>query len=330
MDPLVFEPCFRPQIWGGRRLERYLGKRLPGEGPFGEAWMLSAQPWHVSRVAEGPLHGTPLSELWASRAKELIGRELNAVGQFPLLVKFLDCQELLSIQVHPNDEVARRLCPGESGKTEAWVVLQADAAARIYAGLRRGTTRGVLETHLDAGTLAECLHWFVPQPGQCIFLPAGTVHAVGGGVLLAEVQQTSEATFRLFDWNRLGPDGQPRPLHQQEALWSIDWSAGPVGPIAGSAVAALPQGNRGEHLVACRYFSIDRFQLAAPLDLPYPERLSIWMMLEGSAWLTSEATGYRRLCGTADTVLVPASARGLRWTPAAEHRGATLLAALPP
>ena len=358
MDPLIFEPYFRPQVWGGRRLERYLGRPLPGESPLGEAWMLSAQSLHVSRVAEGPLQGMLLSELWASRAEELIGRQPAAAGGFPLLIKFLDCQELLSVQVHPSDQLARRLGSDEWGKTEAWVVIEAEPTARICAGLRPGTTRRELERHLDAGTVAECLHWFVPQQGQCLLLPAGTVHAAGGGVLLAEVQQTSDATFRLFDWNRLGPDGQPRTLHRQEALLSIDWTAGPVGPTAGSPIAGLPAGNLAEHLVACPYFSLDRFRLAAPLELPekrgqnylpasppspaisrtpenssdpfFTQRLSIWMVLEGSAVLSSDATGYRRQCGRGETVLLPASARGLRWEPASEGAAATLLGVLPP
>jgi mannose-6-phosphate isomerase len=272
----------------------------------------------------------PLSELWTGRAEEMAGRNLTTPGQFPLLIKFLDCQELLSVQVHPSDQLARRLDSDEWGKTEAWVVVQAEPTARIYAGLRPGTTRRELEGHLDAGTVAECLHCFVPRQGQCIFLPAGTVHAVGGGVLLAEVQQTSDATFRLFDWNRVGPDGKPRTLNRQEALLSIDWSAGPVSPLAGRPIAGLPEGSRGEHLVTCPYFLIDRFHLAAPLDVPSAERLSIWIVLEGSLLLVSEATGYRRRCGAGETVLVPASARGLRWEPAAEHAAATLLAVLTP
>ena len=330
MDPLVFDPYFRPQIWGGRRLERYLGKPLPAEGTFGEAWVLSAQSLHVSRVAEGPLQGVPLTELWASYADELVGRLHAAPPQFPLLLKFLDCRELLSIQVHPDDRIAGQLCPGELGKTEAWVVIEAEPDARIYAGLRRGTTQSDLERHLDAGTLAECLHSFVPEKGQCILLRAGTVHAAGGGVLMAEVQQSSDATFRLFDWNRPGPEGKPRALHRQEALASIDWSAGPVRPVAGSPISGLPGGNRGERLVACPYFWIDRFRLAAPLDLPYPERLSIWMVLEGAAELSSAASGYRRRFSAGETVLAPASTGSLHWAPTAEHGAATLLGVLAP
>jgi mannose-6-phosphate isomerase len=330
MDPLVFEPYLRPQIWGGRRLEPYLGRPLPSDGPFGEAWVLSDQALHVSRVAEGPLEGMPLGELWASRSGELVGPRRPAPARFPLLLKYLDCEKQLSVQVHPSDELVRRLEVDESGKTETWVVIEASPDARVYAGLRPGTTRGDLERHLDAGTVAECLHSFVPERGQCVFLPAGTVHAAGGGLLVAEIQQSSDATYRLFDWNRLGPDGKPRPLHRQEALLSIDWSAGPIAPTSGCAAVELPGGNRSERLVACRYFSIDRFQVAAPLEMRYLDRLSVWMLLEGSAVLSSGETGYRRDFRTGETVLIPAATGSLQWSPFAVGQPATLLGVLMP
>jgi mannose-6-phosphate isomerase len=315
MDPMVFETYFRPQVWGGRRLERTLGKPLPGEGPVGEAWVLSAQELHVSRVAEGPLRGTPLTELWTGRRDELLGTHRSLGGEFPLLIKYLDCQDLLSIQVHPDDTTAREIGVGDRGKTEAWVVLDARPESRIYAGLLPGVDRAALERHLDAGTVAECLHSFVPEKGECIFLAAGTVHAVGGGVLLAEVQQSSDATFRLFDWNRLGTDGKPRTLHRREALRSIDWSAGPVDPARPAPLAGLPPNVAGQRLAACPHFIMERFQLGGPLDLPYADRLSIWMVLEGASELVSAVTGYRRDFRPGETVLVPASAPSLRWQP---------------
>ncbi len=330
MDPIVFEPYFRPQVWGGRRLEHYLGRPLPATGTFGEAWVLSAQSLHVSRVAEGSLAGMPLTQLWAARAGELTGRPADPNRPFPLLLKYLDCQELLSIQVHPSDEIARELRLGDLGKTEAWVVIDADPTARVYAGLRPGTTPGDVRRGLADGALAQCLHEFVPQKGECIFLPAGTAHAVGGGVLIAEVQQTSDATFRLFDWNRLGPDGKPRTLHTAEALRSIDWSAGPVSPAQGRAIPGLAGPTNGQRLVECRYFTIDRFQVVAPWELPYPQRLSLWMVLEGSLDLESLATGYRREFRRGETVLVPASAGQLRWLPRPGEDPVTLLGVLIP
>jgi mannose-6-phosphate isomerase len=328
MDPIVFEPYFRPQVWGGRRLEQYLGRPLPTAAAFGEAWVLSAQALHVSRVADGPLRGTPLTELWATRHDELTGRPGPEQRPFPLLLKYLDCQELLSIQVHPTDELAQELRPGELGKTEAWVVLEADPTARIYAGLRAGVTPADVQRGLADGSLAQCMHSLVPQKGQCIFLRAGTVHAVGGGVLIAEVQQSSDATFRLFDWNRVGADGKPRTLHTEEALRSIDWSAGPVSPAQGSPIPGLAQAAGGERLVECRYFSIDRYRVSAPLELPCPGQLSLWMVLEGSVELVGPERGYRRRFGRGETVLVPATAGQLSWQSGPGHEAATLLGVL--
>ena len=316
MNPLVFESYFRPQVWGGRGLQRYLGKPLPPEGAFGEAWEISAQPLHVSRVAEGPLAGTLLTDLWAQRGADLVGPNRPIGLEFPLLIKFLDCQDLLSIQVHPTDAIAQRLGVGNLGKTEAWVVLHAEPEGKIYAGLRPGVTPDELERRLDDGSAAECLHGFAPKAGDCVFLPAGTVHAVGGGVIIAEVQQSSDVTFRLFDWNRVGADGKPRQLHRQQALASINWAFGPVSPLAVHPLAGLPATVRGEQLADCEYFSIARYTWnAAPLDMPMAGRLSIWMVLQGTVELSSADGGYRRTFQQGETVMIPATAPALRWTP---------------
>jgi len=316
MDPLVFDSYPRPQVWGNRRLAA-LGKSLP-PGTFGEAWEISAHPHHVSQVAEGPLRAERLTDLWERRARELYGSHAAPPAKFPLLIKFLDCHEQLSVQVHPSDEIAASLLKDEAGKTEAWVILETAPTARIYAGLRSGVSRPLLERHLAEGTVAECLHSFVPRPGDCVFLPAGTVHAVGGGVLMAEVQQSSDATFRLFDWNRASSRGVPRALHISQSLESIDWNAGPTNPITPQPMAGLPAGACGEALVRCRYFELARFRPTAGFEQPYAGQLSIWLVLDGSLELSSLATGYRRTFGRGETVLVPASAAPpLRWTPLA-------------
>jgi mannose-6-phosphate isomerase len=325
MDPLVFRPYLRPMVWGGRRLGEHFGKPLPESGTFGESWEVSAHPHHVSRVAEGPLRDVALTDLCATHRRELFGDQVPADGLFPLLIKLLDCHELLSIQVHPTDALAHRLSGERFGKTEAWVVLDVAPGGRIYAGLRPGVTRAELGRHLEAGTLDQCLHAFAPMPGDCVFLKAGTVHAVGGGVVLAEVQQSSDATFRLFDWNRLGPDGAPRPLHIRESLEAIDWSLGPVAPVVGTPIAGTPAGSRGERLVRSPYFSLDRYHVGGPLDLPDPGRLSIWIISEGAAELVG-AGGYRRPFRRGETVLVPASADRLTWRPRDPSQPAALLA----
>ena len=329
MLPLAFEPYLRPQIWGGRRLGLRLGKTLPTKGGFGESWEVSAHPHHVSRVAEGPLQGTALDILAARHWQELWGRALAPSTGFPWLIKFLDCHEQLSVQVHPDDETARRLLGHERGKTEAWIVLEVEPAGRIQAGLKPGTTRADLVRHLDAGTVAECLHSFTPQPGDCVFLPAGTVHAVGGGVVLAEVQQSSDVTFRLFDWNRLGADGMPRALHRQEALASIRWPAGPVAPVKPQPLHDCPAGACGERLVGCEHFCIDRYRLSGDLPLPPAGRMSVWMLIDGRAELRAADGSYRRGFRAGETVLIPASAGVLTWS-ASGGMEATLLAVTEP
>lgn len=316
-------------IWGGRLLEHRLGKRLPGEGNFGESWELSAHPHHISRVAEGPLTGAALTELWEQHREEIAGNEVCAGVKFPWLIKFLDCRDLLSVQVHPDDAAARDLLGDESGKTEAWVVLHAEPGARIYAGLKPGTTRADLERHLDAGTVVECLHGFAPRAGDCMFLPAGTVHAVGGGVLLAEVQQSSDATFRLFDWNRLGPDGKPRALHREAALRSIVWPAGAVGPISPVALPITSAHTAGETLVQCPHFRIDRYRTAGVLAVPYARQMSVWMLIEGEAELHAEQRGYHRRFRSGQTVLLPASSGPLAWEALGGHPATALAITLP-
>jgi mannose-6-phosphate isomerase len=310
MDPLVFEPYLRPQVWGNRRLGEMFGKKLATSGTYGESWEISAHPYHVSRVAEGPFKGQLLSDLCASQARQIFGNQ-TPTDRFPLLIKLLDCHDLLSIQVHPTDEMAACLIPGEMGKTEAWVVLAAKPTARIYAGLLPGITRIELEKNLAKGTADRCLHSFFPKVGDCIFLPAGTVHAVGGGVVLAEVQQTSDATFRLFDWNRPGPDGKPRTLHIEQALASIDWKGGPVRPVTGVPIPGCPG---GEYLVQCSYFKMDRYCVTQQLANPYHGRLSIWTVLAGSADLRTSRT-YQRPFRNGETVLIPAAAPACSWDP---------------
>ena len=210
--PLQFTPIFRHYVWGGRKLGTLLGKQIGQGNDYAESWELVDRGDDQSRVADGPLVGTTLGDLRADRGQELFGRH-HPQSRFPLLFKFLDCEKMLSVQVHPDDAQAAQLTPPDFGKTEAWVVLAAEPNSVIYAGLKRGFDRHALEREVHRGTCELCLHRLEPKPGDCLFLPAGAVHALGAGLVIAEIQQTSDATFRLFDWNRLGADGKPRPLH---------------------------------------------------------------------------------------------------------------------
>jgi mannose-6-phosphate isomerase len=316
MPPLIFEPYYRPQVWGGRRFVD-LGRTLPDDQPYGESWDVSAHRHHVSRVAEGPFKGTLLTDLWREHASEMWGAELSAGTPFPLLIKVLDCERPLSVQVHPDDETARRHWPHETGKAEAWVVLEAAPTARIHTGFKAGVTRDCLLQHLDAGTVAELLNSYVPQVGDCIQVRPGTVHAIEGGVLLVEVQQSSDATLRLFDWNRLGLDGRPRELHVDEALVAIDWSLGPVHPRR-QLESISHNGGVRELCVDDLHFRLDRIRSHVPIEVADSHRLSIWTVLTGHGVLRHRPSNFQRHFQRGDTVMLPASDESPLWEPQGE------------
>ncbi len=311
--PLHFESFLRPMVWGGRRLAAVLGKRLPGDGPYGEAWEVSDHPVHSSRVDRGPLAGRALRDLMRERRDDLLGCHAPRPERFPLLVKLLDANDWLSVQVHPDDEAVRRLWPGEGGKTEAWLVLDAGPHSRVYAGLRPGVDKRRLCAALANGTVAECLHGFTPRPGDCLFLRAGTVHAVGGGVLLAEVQQTSDATFRLFDWGRVDGAGRARPLHVEQALACIDWGQGPVEPVRIPDFEEPPSGKLERWPLAdCRHFALEYLRGGEPIACG-GGRLEILTVLRGRGRLVDGRAAREVTAG--QTWVLPASAAPARLEP---------------
>jgi mannose-6-phosphate isomerase len=211
--PLRFEPIYQSRLWGGRRLAGLLTAPLPGDGPIGEAWVLSDREDHPSRIANGPLKGWTIARLLAQVPEQVLGKLAGRFRRFPLLLKFLDARTMLSVQVHPSDAYKNMLPAGETGKTEARVVLEAGPECRIYAGLRPGTTAYDLRRALTNGAAADQLVSTTPKPGDGIFIPAGTVHALGGDIVVFEVQQNSDVTFRLYDWNHVdAKTGQPRAL----------------------------------------------------------------------------------------------------------------------
>jgi hypothetical protein len=200
--PLRFEPIYQYRPWGGRRLADLLTEPLPS-GPIGEAWLLSDRDDYASQVAEGPLKGQTLGQLLKQFPEQMLGKLAHRFQRFPLLLKFLDAQEMLSVQVHPTKANANLLPAGETAKSEAWVVLEADAQSRIYAGLKVGTTAADLRRALTNGTVAEQVAYFTPKPGDSVFLQAGTVHSLGGDLVVFEIQQNSDVTFRLYDWGHV-------------------------------------------------------------------------------------------------------------------------------
>ncbi len=220
-QPLVFEPIFMERIWGGRRLESELGKKLPRHGLIGESWEIVDRVEAQSVVRDGPLRGKTLHELWTRHGAEIFGDV--AVGpRFPLLIKLLDAHERLSLQVHPPTEIAARL--GGEPKTEFWYVAHAEPNAELFVGLKAATTRPEFEEALRSGAIADQVHTIPVKTGDAMFLPAGRFHAVGGGNLLVEIQQNSDTTYRVFDWNRLDDHGKPRALQVEEAMQAIDFA----------------------------------------------------------------------------------------------------------
>ncbi len=278
--PLRFEPIYQYRLWGGRRLADLLTAPLPGDGPIGEAWVLSDRDDHPSRVANGSLKGQTIGELMAAYPVQMLGSPLQRFRRFPLLLKFLDAREMLSVQVHPSDAEAGLLPKGESGKTEAWVVLEAGAESRIYAGLKAKTTAEDLRRALASGTVASDLAYFTPKPGDGVFLPAGTVHTLGKGVVVFEVQQNSDVTFRLYDWGHVDAQtGQPRALQVQQALACIDFAAHAAGPVVPVLEATTPV--RRERLFQCEHFGLWRLSGQAPFTVGVADVPRVLVSIDG-------------------------------------------------
>jgi mannose-6-phosphate isomerase len=259
IPPLCFVPTFRSALWGGRRLAGMFSN-APADGPISEAWVLGDVGNEPSVVADGPWEGATLRELMASHRLPLLGPALIHHDVFPLLFKFIDAREPLSVQVHPNDEQAQRLSNEPRGKTEAWIIRHAEPGARVFAGLLDGIGQTELRKSLNAQSIADCLSSFEPHVDDCIFLPAGTVHAAGGGVVVFEVQQASDLTYRLFDWNRIdSTTGRPRELHIDRALQCIDFKNGPVFAIEPHSSSVV------QPLVRCPYFELRRITISGPM-----------------------------------------------------------------
>lgn len=313
MTPLEFQPILKRTRWGGRRLATLLGKPIGDGADWAESWEISDHGEDQSVVRDGPYAGWTLHRLIEARNRPLLGRHAGR-SQFPLLVKFLDANDRLSVQVHPNDERAPHFQPGENGKTEAWIILHAEPGSALYVGLRENVDRRALQEHLENGTVEGCLHRFRVEPGDCVFLPAGTVHAIGEGIVLAEIQQPSDLTFRLYDWGRLGSDGNPRPLHIAEALECIDFRQGPGRPVVPQRIADAP--TPVEELVRCDHFVIRRHRSAEPFSTGGDERFRVLMMLSGKAEVRCAEESRPMTLGT--TLLIPAAAGNVELIPDGE------------
>lgn len=325
MYPLDFHPIMKRIVWGGRRLGDLLGKPIGPSNDYAESWEIVDHGNDHSVIASGPAEGRTLTDLVREQNDALLGT-FTGIDSFPLLLKYLDCNRVLSVQVHPDDTYAKQMRKPDLGKTEAWYIVDAAPGSKVYAGLKSGVDRRALVNAIERGATEDVLHVIEPSAGQCIFIPAGTVHALGGGLVVAEIQQSSDTTFRLFDWNRLGDDGRPRQLHLEQALDVTNYSIGPVAP-------QTPQTdpNGFETLVQCDKFVLKQATFDAALSDKkiVIENLSapvIMTVVKGAVQLASD-DGWRYNAKVGNSLLIPAATPSLEIT--SDNGGRLLLAYLP-
>ncbi len=298
--PLRFEPILKEKIWGGDKLKTVLNKSISSP-QTGESWEISAVPESVSVVTNGELAGKSLTDLIAEYDEDFLGKTVKERfgDQYPLLFKFIDAKENLSLQLHPDDKLAMQR-HNSFGKTEMWYVMQADEGAGLYVGFHKGTTQADYIKHLENETLQDIMNYEPVKTGDVFFIKTGLVHAIGEGVLLAEIQQSSDITYRVFDWNRKDKNGQGRELHTELAVDAIDFDFDEFKVNYSSEV------NRFENLVENKYFKTQKLNLSGLVDCDYTQRDSfvVYMCVEGEA--TVESNGTTELLKKGDSLLLPA------------------------
>lgn len=315
--PLKFEPILKDKIWGGTRLRTMLYKEISDANCCGESWEVSGLVGDESMIINGFLAENNLNELLEIYMTELVGEknyEKYGLG-FPLLIKFIDAQDNLSVQVHPNDELAQRKY-GQSGKTEMWHVIASEPGSGLYVGFNKTVSKAQFEEAIANGTVEEVLQFYPVQPGDTFMIPAGTVHAIGKGVLLAEIQQPSDITFRVFDWNRVNDEGNSRELHVQEALEAIGFDH----QTDNFKVEYQPQLNKTVRLVRSQYFNTSLLEFDQPLNKSFVEIDSfvIYMCLDGQILLAYGDE--RERLETGEVVLIPAEMEEVQLLPARKSK----------
>lgn len=311
--PLLFAPLFKVKPWGGRRLAELFHKPLPAGDPIGESWELVSLPENESRVCGGPLAGRSLAELVALWGTDLIGQARSHNGRFPLLIKFLDARENLSVQVHPKPAGAGAPRPGV--KHEMWYVIDAQPGAKLYIGLKPGVRPTDVARAAGTSEMADLLRTWPATPGACYALPSGTPHALGGGVVVTEVQTPSDVTYRLYDWDRVGLDGRPRALHLEQALANVRYDVTEEMIRPPAQHVAGPSG-KVERLVCTAGFSVARVAAAGASVNVGPGPMRIWILPPGFAGGTTvvppiaghSGVPYTLDFAAGDVVLLPAGA----------------------
>jgi mannose-6-phosphate isomerase len=311
MTPLKFEPILKTIVWGGEKIAPYKGIETD-QKHIGESWELSGVAGNESVVSEGPLKGKTIAELVKQYKGELVGKHVyeNTGDEFPLLIKFIDALTDLSIQVHPNDELAAARHNGSKGKTEMWYVVAADKGAHLLAGLTKKITPEEYAAKVADGTITDVLARYDVHPGDVFFLPAGRIHAICGGCFIAEIQQTSNITYRIYDYGRLGLDGKPREVHTELAKDAIDYTVYPD-----YRTHYNPEKDEEQEVVSCPYFTTSIYDLTLPFakDLSGIDSFMVVMCLEGEG--TMEVDGEEVSVHQGETVLIPATADDLCFVP---------------
>lgn len=302
--PFLFEPNLHPVVWGGSQLRTYKGMK-PADDPIGESWEVSAVPTSTSVISNGEFRGQDLVSVINAQPEAILGNKVceQYGGKLPLLVKFIDAKRDLSIQVHPNDEMAQRE-HGKMGKSEMWYIIKADPGSFLYAGFSKEITSDEYQRRIADGTITDVLAKHEVQPGDVFYLPAGRVHAICGGIMLAEVQQSSDVTYRIYDYNRPGMDGRPRELHTALAAQALDYH---VEENYRTEYAEIP--DKAVHVINSQYFDVRVMELTAPLhrNLIKYDSFIISMCIEGDCKLQIRSTGDELILHEGNTTLVPAS-----------------------
>lgn len=305
MGPLKMKPEYKEIIWGGTKLKERYGKEIPFE-KTAESWEIAAHPNGVSTVSEGPLMGKTLPELMAEKGEALLGKRVSGSEKFPLLVKFLDAADRLSLQVHPEDAYAAEHENGELGKTEMWVVLDAAPGAKLIYGVKEGVNRESFGEAMAKGTAEELVNFVSVETGDVFYIPAGTLHAIDKGLLIAEIQQNSDTTYRVFDWNRVGADGKPRELHTEKALDVINFTA-PKGKEKVEGLTIKEGTNTRTILAAGRYFATEKWVVSDTWQQEVdPGRFEILLITEGEGQVSADGETVSFKAG--DSFLIPADA----------------------
>lgn len=308
--PVVFQPIFKPKPWGGRELATLFGKELPDDDPIGESWEVADLPDSESQVAGGPLAGRRLDELVKMWGPGLLGDAELVSGRFPLLIKFLDARQRLSIQVHPHAPRDSSEPEPPDVKREAWYIVAAAPQAELYIGLKPEVGPEDVRAAGTTAALVDLLHRRPAQPGRCYYLPAGVPHAMGMGLVVAEVQTPSDITYRLYDWNRMGLDGRPRSLHLEQALANIDYAV-PEAQIVQRRTHVADLLLTVTRLVRCQRFSIDKLRFSEGYVRELPDReMRVWIMLSGEGRLVCEP--YQCELKPGDVAVIPADSAETR------------------